>query len=144
MGSDTGNDLKRAPRRGAVLNLHRYKCVTSYVTNSSQFDIYKMHIQDIESQIAPSTSSNKASTGGCHIFTESCCAKMCLALTTTILLSPFAICDLYYATSDDACVNQNNHGLTITMHSYLMASGTIMFIFIGGINASIFLVDLYR
>lgn len=104
-----------------------------------------MHTTDIESNITTTTtaSSNRATTGGYpEICSDACCAKLCLALTSTLLLSPFAICDLYYATSDDACVNQNNHGLTITMHSYLLASGAMMFIFIGGMNFSICVVNL--
>ena len=103
----------------------------------------KMNTQDIESQIiqSPSFVSKKPTTGGYDVFSESCCAKFCVAITTTILLSPFAICDLYYASSDDACVNQDNHGLAITMHSYLLASGTMTFIIIGGFNASVLLTN---
>ena len=102
-----------------------------------------MHTTDIESNITSIASTNRATTcGHSEICSDSCCAKLCIALMGTLILSPFAICDLYYATSDDACVNQNNHGLTITMHSYLLASGTIMFIFIGGMNFSIFFVNL--
>lgn len=72
---------------------------------------------------------------------EMCCIKICIATTSSILLSPFAICDVYYASTDSMCVTQHDHHLAITLYSYLMASGVIMFAFIGALNVSIFLFD---
>jgi len=73
-----------------------------------------------------------------------CYAKCCVAITASLLLSPFAICDVYFATTDDSCVNQSQSGqnLDITLHSYLLASGIIVFSFIGILNFSIFFCDL--
>jgi hypothetical protein len=76
------------------------------------------------------------------IFSDEFCAKLCLAATTTIILLPFAICDTYLAGSDDACLDQNSHNLSLTMHSYLLANGIITFVSLGGINLGIFMFDL--
>jgi hypothetical protein len=75
---------------------------------------------------------------------EQCLAKACVSLTVTLLLSPFAICDVYYAVTDNSCVNESqaSHNLNITLRSYLLASGIIAFSFIGLLNFSIFIFDL--
>ena len=75
------------------------------------------------------------------LITDECCAKSFIAIISTALLSPFAICDVYYASTDETCVNQNCNDLAINMQSYLMASGIIMFIGIGLLNVSIFCCD---
>ena len=77
------------------------------------------------------------------ICSETCYAKVCLAVTFSLLLSPFAICDLYFATTDKTCINQSqsSHNLNITLHSYLLASGIMVFLFIGLLNFSIFIFD---
>ena len=71
-------------------------------------------------------------------------AKLCIGITTTLLMSPFAICDVYFASTDDTCINedQSSHNLNITLQSYLMASGIIMFISIGAFNFCLFVMDL--
>jgi len=74
---------------------------------------------------------------------EMCCAKMCIAITGSLILSPFAICDVYYATTDDTCVtqSQSSHNLTIILQSYLLASGIITFIFIGLFDFCLIVLD---
>ena len=95
------------------------------------------HLNNIEAQIL----INDENKSVCN---ESCYAKVCISLTFSLLLSPFAICDVYFATTDDSCVNQSQsiHNLNITLHSYLLASGIIVFSFIGILNFSIFICDL--
>lgn len=75
---------------------------------------------------------------------EVCCAKMFVIFMITVLYSPFAICDIYYASTDVSCVNesQQDHNLNITLKSYLLASGIINLIFIGLANFSIIVLDL--
>jgi hypothetical protein len=75
------------------------------------------------------------------LITDECCGKSFIAIMSTIFLSPFAICDVYFASTDETCVNQNCNDLAINMQSYLMASGIIMFVGIGLLNISIFCYD---
>ena len=74
---------------------------------------------------------------------EVCCAKICIAFTVSSLLSPFAICDVYYATNDTTCVtqSQSSHHLTIILQSYLLASGIMTFVCIGIFNFCLFVFD---
>ena len=65
---------------------------------------------------------------------EEACVKCCAGSVITIILSPFVICDLYFATTDDSCSYQIFNNLAIDMHSYLLASGIIGVIFISTIN----------
>ena len=71
-------------------------------------------------------------------------AKCCVSITLSLLLSPFAICDVYFSSTDNTCVNQNqsDNNLNITLQTYLLASGIIVFSFIGLLNFSIFVFDL--
>ena len=94
-----------------------------------------IEIKDVESQTT--NILNNASS-----LNEDFYAKLCLSATTTVVLLPFAICDTYYAVSDDACMNQNSHNLSLTLHSYLLANGIITFVFWGGIHFVIFVCDL--
>ena len=109
---------------------------TTNQTNPISDSQYNNQLNNIEAQII--TRNEKE-----PICSESCYAKVCLALTFSLLLSPFAICDVYFATTDNTCVNQSqsSHNLNITLHSYLLASGIIVFLFIGLLNFSIFIFD---
>ena len=73
-----------------------------------------------------------------------CCTKIITIFFITTLYSPFAICDIYYASTDVSCINesQQDHHLNITLKSYLLASGIINLIFIWLISFSIIVVDL--
>ena len=100
-----------------------------------------LDITNLEAHIVRNTES----TGLVHTQNEHCCsdklfAKLLISISVTALLCPFAICDVYYASADDTCLtqSQSSHGLTIILQSYLMASGILMFIFIGGFNVYIF------
>ena len=97
-------------------------------------------VDDIETQIT----QNSDSTG--LVNTEKWCsdhfvAKLIVSLLFTAIFSPFAICDVYFASANGTCLtqSQSSHGLTIILQSYLMASGIILFLFIGAFNAGIFI-----
>lgn len=102
------------------------------------------NIDDIETQIIRNTEST-----GLVNTTSECCSdqfvtKTIVSLLFTAILCPFAICDVYYASAENTCLSQSqtSHGLNIILQSYLMASGIIMFIFIGAFNVSIFVFDV--
>jgi hypothetical protein len=98
-----------------------------------------LRLTDIESQQIDNAIRIKQEQRG--FIDEMCCIKICIATTSSLLLSPFAICDVYYASTDIACLTQHDHHLAITLYSYLMASGVFMFGFIGALNVSIFVFD---
>ena len=50
------------------------------------------------------------------------CIKSCLTLALTSLMSPFIICDMYFALTDTSCVHQSFDKLLVTMYSYLLVS----------------------
>ena len=93
-----------------------------------------IQLNDVESQTTITSGQQKSS--------EQIYIKLFLSATTIVILAPFAICDTYYAVSDDACMNQNSHNLSLTLHSYLLANGIITFVCLGGINFGIFVFDL--
>jgi len=104
---------------------------------------YTNALHVMEAQQPTLTVSSDYSTTN-NINTEVCCLKMFSALFITLILCPFAIGDVYYASRSDTCLTQNQtaHHLTIILQSYLLASGIIMFIFIGGINLIIFTYNI--
>lgn len=106
--------------------------------NNSQ-GINKLHDIENNNNIVKAEESMKLINA--PFITDECCGKMCVAFTFTALLCPFAICDVYYASTDTSCVNQDCNGLAINMRSYLLASGIIVFIGIGIANFSIFCLD---
>jgi hypothetical protein len=52
-----------------------------------------------------------------------CCLKLCFSLIFIAICSPFIICDLYYAYTDDSCVHNPTKHLSIGLYDYLMVSG---------------------
>jgi hypothetical protein len=99
-------------------------------------------LNDIESQITEE--DKRILVKKENIISDVCCAKICIAISVSAILSPIAICDLYYATTDESCItqSQSNHHLTIILQSYLMASGIIIFIGIGIFNFSLLISDV--
>jgi hypothetical protein len=69
------------------------------------------------------------------------CAKICLCVFVTALMSPLAICDLYFALTDTSCINQAFHNLQINMQGYLFISGIIGVSIIGIIDLLILAID---
>ena len=62
-----------------------------------------------------------------------CCAKIVLISISTLVIVPFAVCDVYFGTLDNTCLEQSqtDHHLAITMKTYLLATGTIEFVMLG-------------
>jgi len=50
------------------------------------------------------------------------CVKSCFVLAFTALMSPFIICDWYFALTDSSCIHQSFDKLNITMYDYLYTS----------------------
>ena len=56
---------------------------------------------------------------------DECCVKMFITSTMSIILFPFAICDIYFGMTDISCVGQHVSQIDLTMKAYLIASGII-------------------
>ena len=112
------------------------------IQNNSNETQYTNKLSDIEAQITEE--DKRILVKSESIVSDVCCAKMCIASFTTALLSPFAVCDVYYASTDHSCVTQgqSDHHLEIILQSYLMASGIIMFVIIGLFNFTFFALDV--
>ena len=112
------------------------------IQNNSTETQYTNKLSDIEAQITEE--DKRILVKKEDIISDVCCAKICIALSVTALLSPFAICDVYYATTDESCItqSQSSHNLSIIMQSYLMASGIMTFICIGSFNFSLLVLDV--
>ena len=76
-----------------------------------------------------------------NVITELLWAKICLSAIITIILSPIAICDIYYALNDTSCVTENVQFMVINMKMYLFVSSLIAFATLGVIVCMIFLFD---
>jgi len=103
---------------------------------------YISQLDKIEAQIINNTVNQNLVTKKDFI-SDQCCAKICISFFVTSFLSIFAICDVYYASTDETCVNQSqsNHNLTIILKSYLLASGIINFTILGLFNIWLFVFD---
>ena len=55
----------------------------------------------------------------------SICVKTCIVFLFVALLAPLLICDVWFAGSDQFCMNQQNPHLEIAMRELLMVSGII-------------------
>lgn len=99
-------------------------------------------LNDIESQITEE--DKRILVKRENIISDVCCAKICIAISVSALLSPFAICDVYYASTDNSCItqSQSSHNLSIILQSYLLASGIITFIGIGMFNFTLLVLDV--
>ena len=79
------------------------------------------------------------------IIYEEMCSKCCAATFTTMILSPFVICDLYFAATDNSCsyqIIESKSKISIDMHVYLLTSGIIGVISISLINCKIFTINV--
>jgi len=105
---------------------------------------YTNQLHNIEAQITQTQREHLNGLEKKSSISDVCCAKICIGIITTLILSPFPICDVYYATTDTTCVNQNqqSHNLNIILQSYLLASGIMTIIFIGTFNFSLFVLDV--
>ena len=103
-------------------------------TYETQTSFFQRIIEHLPLRLRRSSQSASSSLSTARAKTYIKCA---LSSISTIILTPFAVCDIYFAFSDDACVNQNSHHLSIIMHSYLLANGIITIVFICGVNMMI-------
>jgi hypothetical protein len=55
----------------------------------------------------------------------SICVKTCIVFLFAALLAPLLICDVWFAASDNFCMNRRNPHLEIVMRELLMVSGLI-------------------
>jgi hypothetical protein len=111
---------------------------TSNNTNTK----YVNTLDKLESQIV-NNSDNQSLVTKKESISDLFCAKICISFFITGVFSIFAICDVYYACTDETCVNQSqsNNNLTIILKSYLLASGIINFIILGIFNIWLFIFD---
>jgi len=49
--------------------------------------------------------------------------KLCISTILIIIYSPFIICDLYYAYTDNSCVHIPASKMSVNMYTYLLVSG---------------------
>jgi hypothetical protein len=69
----------------------------------------------------------------------SLCAKIIVSLLVLAFGSPFIICDLYYAYTDDTCVHNPTKKLDVDMYQYLLINGYYGVSFLGLILIGIFI-----
>jgi hypothetical protein len=72
------------------------------------------------------------------------CVKSCFAMVFTALMSPFLICDLYFALTDTSCVRQSFDKLDITMYDYLIVSASFGIVLVFILNCSIICFDFEK
>ena len=72
-----------------------------------------------------------------------CAANCCISTTIAILVYPFIICDMYYAVTDDSCVNQQVD-LAINMHQYLFASSIIGIVSVSIANTCLISINIFN
>lgn len=70
--------------------------------------------------------------------TESLCIKSLITISVTAIMSPFIICDIYFAMTDVSCVDQKTPKMDIVMRVYLLSSGLISLITTSLVNIYIF------
>ena len=54
---------------------------------------------------------------------QDCCLTCGFSLLFVAMCSPFIICDLYYAYTDDSCVHNPAKHLSVNLYDYLLVSG---------------------
>lgn len=72
------------------------------------------------------------------------CVKSSFALAFTALMSPFVICDLYFALTDTSCINQSFDKIDITMYSYLLISAIFGIVLVSILNCAIICSDFEK
>jgi hypothetical protein len=112
---------------------------------------YTNDLDKIEAQIVEQEQTQKEGekeTSGLvkqtPFISDELCFKFFLSFLSLIICGPFAICDVYYGSTDISCLTQSQeeHNLNITLSVYLLTSGSIMLIFIGAFNIYLFAFDV--
>jgi hypothetical protein len=67
-------------------------------------------------------------------FSDLLCFKMIVTITFTSIMTPFIVCDIYFALNDVSCVHQKTPEIDIVMNIYLLSSGLISLIMTGLLN----------
>jgi len=70
--------------------------------------------------------------------------KFCFALTFTALMSPFIICDMYFALTDTSCIHQSFDKLYITMYNYLYISSIFGIVVVCILTSAIMCLDIEK
>ena len=82
---------------------------------------------------------NRSDSGTAVSIAGSLCVKLFISLLVLAFGSPFVICDLYYAYTDDTCLHNPTKKLDIDMYQYLLISGYYGVSFLGFIVLAIFI-----
>ncbi len=86
---------------------------------------------DIEAQIVTTTSRAKTtSCCPCECEAQTCCLVSCVVITVLMLITPFIICDLYFAYNDISCQHDSNP-IGFNLSTWLAVSGWSMVGFLG-------------
>jgi hypothetical protein len=70
--------------------------------------------------------------------------KSCFALVFTALMSPFIICDMYFALTDTSCIHQSFDKLYITMYNYLYISSIFGIVVVCILTSAIMCLDIEK
>jgi|LauGreDrversion4_2_1035121.scaffolds.fasta_scaffold21390_4 hypothetical protein len=83
---------------------------------------------DIEAQIA--TADRDKTVLCCPCDTQTCCLVSCATITVLMVITPFIICDLYFAYNDISCQHDSNP-IGFNLSTWLAVSGLSMIGFLG-------------
>ena len=72
------------------------------------------------------------------------CVKFCFALAFTALMSPFIICDMYFALTDASCIHQSFTKINITMYDYLYTSAIFGVVVVSILSCAIMCADFEK
>jgi hypothetical protein len=75
---------------------------------------------------------------------EDMISKVCISFWFTVFVSPFIICDMYFAFNDKSCVNQTFVSLQVNMFVYLLVNSIIGIIVVLITYSIIFIFDRYE
>ena len=78
---------------------------------------------DIESSVAQLPDYRAIRTEEDNIKNTMRCIKLTMSIIIVLLCSPFIICDLYYAYTDNSCVHNPTKKSTVDLYTYLLVSG---------------------
>jgi len=75
---------------------------------------------------------------------EDIISKVCISFWFTVFVSPFIICDLYFAFNDKTCINQTFVSLQVNMFVYLLVNSIMGIIIVLITYSIIFIFDRYE
>ena len=130
-----------------ITNTQQNKTTDTHYTN----ELDKIEAQIIQQKENPQKEETCMLVKQSDCISDELCFKIFLSFISFFVCGPFAICDVYYGSTDTSCLTQSqmDHDLNITLRTYLLVSGSLMLIFIGAFNFYLFafnvniLVDKY-